>query len=352
MQFGRLLKRAILVRLVPDYFLSLRGERTKVRVIDGFEGGGLRYFKEAAKQATPTLTLPPPKGREAAFQRPVGRALVFLLALFSLPAIAQKADCRVNLARSEKFWVQGKYKESDLELAEAEKICPNNAEIYWRKARNIFSKIDSLPMDKRPRKTELIDAYEEMFRQAQKCAELDPENGMCWEHMAISLGMLCKVRNLVRVMREADDLERYLKKAESLHPIYRAENGAADAMADIYNGLAQFYRQVPDSRITGSMVGARGDIEKSVEYERKAVALEPRHIEYLKELGVSLICYSYRKKSPAAMEEGMKYLAGLLDLPNVKYSDAEDKVHARVLQTPSGAGLLLFILRPGDAQRD
>ena len=257
--------------------------------------------------------------------------LLFVLAAISLPAAAQKMDCRDNLARSEKCWMQGKYLESDRELAEAMKTCPNNAEIYWRKARNIFCKIDSLPLDKRPRKTEQIDAYDEMSRQSQKCADLDPENGMCWLYMAASLGMQIKIRNLLRVMRQVDDLERYFKKAESLHPTYRAENGAADGMADIYNGLGQFYRQVVDSRITKTIVGARGDIEKSVEYQRKAVALEPQHIEYLKELGVSLICYGYRKKSPAAMEEGKKYLTKLQDLPNVKYSDAEDKLHARVL---------------------
>ena len=44
-----------------------------MRVICAFNGKGLRQFKEATNEATPTPTLPPPRGREVVFQQPVKR---------------------------------------------------------------------------------------------------------------------------------------------------------------------------------------------------------------------------------------------------------------------------------------
>jgi hypothetical protein len=49
-----MLKKSFVARLIMNYFLSLGGERIKVRVISAFKGKGLRYFIGAANEATPT----------------------------------------------------------------------------------------------------------------------------------------------------------------------------------------------------------------------------------------------------------------------------------------------------------
>jgi len=84
------------------------------------------------------------------------------------------------------------------------------------------------------------------------------------------------------------------------------------------------------------IVGVCGDLKKSVAYHRKAVAREPKRIEYQKDLAISLLCYGQKHDDKNAVEEGKKILAALQALPNVKYSDPIDKEHAKaILKDPN-----------------
>jgi tetratricopeptide (TPR) repeat protein len=166
---------------------------------------------------------------------------------------------------------------------------------------------------------------------ADKCIALEPNNGNCWQWKGIGIGRRGTTKGILNSLSEIDDLETVFLKAESLKPEYRSENGSANAMGDIYNALGQFYRTVPDWFILKTLFGARGDIDRSVEYQRKAVAREPNRIEYNKELGVSLLCYGQKKNDDKAIAEGRKYLEKVSSLPVLKNSDIVDKDHARIL---------------------
>jgi hypothetical protein len=80
-----MLKKLSYALVAINYFLSLGWERIKsqmlrssanerseggVRVSIAFNGKGLLRFRETANEATPTLTLPHPRGREMVFQHP------------------------------------------------------------------------------------------------------------------------------------------------------------------------------------------------------------------------------------------------------------------------------------------
>jgi len=259
---------------------------------------------------------------------------VFLFSIFLfLPTLvfSQEKDCEQLISRSEELWLKENYDASDQVLLQAEKLCPERAEIYWRLARNIYDRIESLPRHQRPPKQERIQLYEKIIQLSDKCIKLAPEDGNCWLWKGIGLGRRGTTKGILNSLSEIDDLERTWKKAEELQPKYRARDGSANTMGDIYNALGQFYRVVPDWWILKVMFGTRGDIEKSVEYQRKAVAVEPKRIEYNKELGISLICYGQKKKDLKAIEEGKEYLKKVESLPELKPSDRVDKEHCRIL---------------------
>jgi len=256
---------------------------------------------------------------------------LFNWAAFVQAAPGSEAACSGLLAGSEKSWLAGDYEGSDKFLKQAESLCPDLAEIYWREARNIYDRLEALPREKRPGKQESIKLYEQIISLADKCISLDQDDGMCWHWKGVGIGRRGSTKGVLNSLSDLRELESVMNKAETLKPSYRSENGSANAMGDIYDAHGMLYRIVPDWFILKTLFGVRGDMAKSVEYQRKAVALEPQRIEYNKELGVSLICYGQKKNEPQALAEGRKYLQKIENLPIMKNSDRVDKEHARIL---------------------
>lgn len=258
--------------------------------------------------------------------------MVVIAAMLAVVAAAVAADnCDQLAAQAEKLWLARDYNGSDKVLDDAAKQCPKRAELYWRKARNEYDRIENLPRDKKPAKDQLITRYRGIEALAAKCIALDPNDGNCHLWKGIGQGRRGTTQGILSSLREASDLEKSFLKAESLKPQYRAENGSANALGDTYNALGQYYRVVPEWACHIPLLGACGNLQKSVDYQKKAVAREPKRIEYQKELGVSLICHGQKYSKPPEIEEGKKLLQGLAALPNIKPSDEIDKQHAKML---------------------
>jgi hypothetical protein len=258
-----------------------------------------------------------------------------VLALILLPAAGswtQEKSCDELMKEAEAKWLPRDYDGSDQVLEEAKKVCPERAEIFWRLCRNEYDRIEDLPREQKPGRDELIKRYRGIEAWADKCAELDPKDGNCPFWKAVGMGRRGTTQGILNSLSEAKDLEKVLLHAESLHPQYKSENGAANTMGDIYNALGQFYRVLPEWLCTfgiKQIVGVCGDLDKSVDYNRKAAAREPKRIEYQKELGVALLCRGQKKNRPEDVEEGKRILAGIQSLPDVKATDPIDKKHAQ-----------------------
>ncbi len=262
------------------------------------------------------------------------RRLLMVLAFVALPAIfssAQENNCDELVNRAERLWLNDRYEESNRTLDDAMKLCPDRAELYWRKARNNYDILENLPRDQKPPKDVLIERYRELERLGMKCEGLAPQDGNCYLWHSIGMGRRGTTQGVLNSLGDIDEMENLLLKTIELKPPYRAENGVANAMGDACNAIGQFYRVVPDWRFLQWVFGAKGDIDKSVEYQRKAVELEPDRIEYIKELGVSLICRGTKTGSQADIEEGKKVLGKIEDIPAVKPSDIIDRQHAKDL---------------------
>ena len=254
--------------------------------------------------------------------------------IISFNAIASEINCNDLIAESEILWMKYDYDGSEKLLDQAIKLCPDKSESYWRKVRNIYDRIESIPRNNKPEKDALITQYRAMESIGDICIDKDPENGNCLFWKGVAMGRRGTTQGILRSLTEVDELEECFLKAEKLQPQYRSANGANNTLGDTYTALGQLYRLAPEWLCVfpfKQMFGICGDIEKSVGYQRKAVTRESRRIEYIKELGASLLCYGQRKNLPEYVEEAKEMLKSLQTLPEIKLTDAIDKNHAQLL---------------------
>lgn len=270
-------------------------------------------------------------------QRAILTCLVFsmiLLAGAGSGAGGSESDCDRLVAESERLWIDNRFEESNRPIEEAMGLCPDRAEIYWRKARNDYDLIEAIPRESRPPKDELVGRYREMEALGQKCIDLDGDDGTCWLWKGIGMGRRGTTQGILNSLADADEFERVFLKVVSLDPEYRSEDGAANTLGDAYSGLGQLYRVLPEWLCVfplKQIVGVCGDLDKSLEYNRKSVAREPKRIEYAKELGVILLCHGQKRDKPEEIEEAKKIIRELQSYPELKPSDKIDKQHALML---------------------
>ena len=248
--------------------------------------------------------------------------------------IAGEKSCDQLVQDSEKLWMDDKFDESDTLLDEAMELCPNRAELYWRKARNEYLRLEAIPREKKPEDDMLIERYRKLETLADKCIRLDEEDGLCWLFKGVAIGRRGTTQGVLRSLFLAAEVEEAWLKTAALKPQYRAENGAANALGDCYYALGMYYRTVPEWLCyfpLKQIIGTCGSLEKSVDYQRKAVACEPKSIGYHKELAVSLLCHGQEYNRPEEIEEAKRILKELQSFPELKPTCKIDKDHAKML---------------------
>jgi hypothetical protein len=249
--------------------------------------------------------------------------------------IAGNKSCNELIRKSEKLWMDDRFDESDSLLNEAMELCPKRAELYWRMARNEYLRLEAMPRGQKPGTDELIERYRSIEALADRCIELDAEDGLCWLFKGVAIGRRSTTQGILKSLFLAAEVEEAWLKTASLKPRYRAENGAANALGDCYYALGMFYRMVPEWLCyfpLKQIIGTCGSLEKSVEYQRKAVACEPESVGYNKELAVSLLCHGQEYDRPEEIEEAKQILKELQSLPELKPTCKIDKEHARMLR--------------------
>jgi hypothetical protein len=249
-------------------------------------------------------------------------------------ATADEKTCDELIVESEQLWDELKFDESDKRLDEVIKICPELAEAYWRRGRNIYDRLESLPRDQKPEKDELIRQYRELESYADKCIERDENDAQCWLWKGVGIGRRGTTQGVLKSLFMASDVENAWLKAEELGLTYSSKGDRKIAKCGNLYALGMFYRVVPEWLCFfpfKQIVGTCGDMEKSVAYQRKAVACRSAAIEYNKELAVSLLCHGQKYDKPEEIEEAKKLLIALQSLPELMPADKIDKEHARML---------------------
>ncbi len=264
-----------------------------------------------------------------------GPAILALVACFCFSASPGPGESYEELiARSETAYESRDYDATDEVLDRLIELYPDRAEPYWRKARNVYIRYEDLPREKKPDKDTLVKAYDEVIALSQKCMEKDPDDGNCYMWYCVGLGRKGTTEGTFASAMVAPDLEKNMLKGIELAPQYKSASGTANTLGDLYQMAGQFYRIVPEWACAfpiRKVVGTCGDLEKSVEYNRKAAERDPNRIEYVKELGISLVCLGQKRDDPAKVKEGLETLGKVESMKVIKKSDEVDKVHAKML---------------------
>ncbi len=190
---------------------------------------------------------------------------------------------------------------------------PDDPEALWRLARALYEKGELLA-GKVP-DAERLPIYERVQALSRRVQTLDPNNGQGWLWDGVGMGRVATAKGVLSQLFTADDIERLWMRALQTSTRYASASGNSTFPGDVYNGLGQFYRLCPDWAAMKWISGTRGDIDKSVAYNRKLVEAEPRRIEAVKELGVSLLCKAEKQGDAAAAAEGRMWLEKALAIP-------------------------------------
>ncbi len=199
---------------------------------------------------------------------------------------------------------------------------PDDAEALWRLSRAIYEKGEVLAQTVPDRQR--LPLYDRAGELARRVRALEPQNGQgyLWEGAAIARA--ATARGILASLFVADDVERLWLQALETKTRYRMASGISSFPGDVYNGLGQLYRLVPDWTAVEWIAGTKGDIDKSVHYLRLMVQDDPNRLEGLKELGVSLLCKGYKQGDEAAKSEGRMWLTKARALPASYPTDVID----------------------------
>ena len=254
----------------------------------------------------------------------------YFVLVFGLLAasIVFAAGARELLDRSEKLWLENKFVESNKALDDAMSAGPNGkekAEIYWRKSRNLYDMAEGMD---REEKAARMRNYMKMQELCKKCIDMEPNVPECYLFYATGIGREGTQKGILNALGRIKEVEELYLKVIELRPRYRSPHGEGNTLGDAYYALGVFYRLVPEWTPIKLIYKTRGDKKKSVEMMRKAVQLEPERIEYVKELGISLICYGQNRKDQKIIDEGVNQLKKIQGMTEYKPTDKIDKQHA------------------------
>ncbi len=253
---------------------------------------------------------------------------IVALSLFTPPALAADLDPLVQ--QCEDQWVAGQYEASIASCEARLKADPKDIEALWRKARSIYGKGEIMANQGASAATR-IQMYGEVVALGERILAIQPGHGEGLHWYGTGLGRTATAKGVLSSLFMADDIEGAWLGATKSSYRYRAVDGSSSFPADSYYALGQFYRLCPDSSIVKLLTGTRGDIDKSVQWLRKAVADTPNRPEFAKELGVSLLCKAERDDDSAALAEGRQWLQKSLAMPGDKPTDKLDKQQIPVI---------------------
>ena len=202
-------------------------------------------------------------------------------------------------------------------------------EALWRLSRALYEKgevlAQSVPDSQR------MPLYERAGELAVRVEQLDPQNGMGYLWHGAAIAREATARGILASLFSADDVERLWLKALTTKTTYRMDSGISSFPGDVYNGLGQFYRLVPDWSAVEWIAGTKGDIDKSVYYFRLMVKDDPKRLEGVKELGVALLCKGYKQDDDAAKAEGRMWLNKARQMPASYPTDVIDSKQIPVI---------------------
>jgi len=203
-------------------------------------------------------------------------------------------------------------------------------DLYWMKARFMFeigerwSRTDP-NIDK-------VAWYKDMLSAVEAGLALAPGDPHLRFARGIAMGRLGTTRGVLSSLFMAKDVEQdWLAVASSQGFFYQSLGNEELLPCDAYHALGIFYRLVPDWWIIQVIAGTRGDLDRSLDFHRKAVSCKPGDIDNWKELGATELCIADKRKEPAMLAAGLTSLSHALALPATTERERIDHLHSQML---------------------
>ena len=227
-----------------------------------------------------------------------------------------------SLQKADELYAAFKPKEALPELLKVLDLEPQNAEALSKIARVYIDFGDAIPESTADWEAKRLKQYQIAEQYARKAVKADPN--MVWGHfyIAASLGSMATVSPVAKQIDMAAEIRSAIEKAIALDP----QNGFA------YHVYGVWHRKMAEigkmSRMFASIIYGRsiptGNMEKSIEYLNKAVALNPTVIASRLELARSYVAV---ENWPSARN----FLTSIAGLPIQFSDDAKHKQKAEQL---------------------
>jgi tetratricopeptide (TPR) repeat protein len=231
-------------------------------------------------------------------------------------------DIAQAIKQADRLHAEFKPKEAAAELQKVVQLQPRNIEALAKLSRAHIDIGDSIPETSADWRERRIREYRQAESYARQAIKADPNSTWGYFYVAASLGTMAGLLPVARQVEIAEEIRAAAEKAIALDP----QNGFA------YHALGVWHRRLAEigeaSRVVASLWYGRslpkGDLDKSVEFLKRAVSLNPNVIVSRLELARS---HAAREEWSAARAQ----LNVLADLP-IKFSDdAQHKQKAQEL---------------------
>jgi len=203
----------------------------------------------------------------------------------------------------------------------------DDVHLHWRIARDTIHAAEQVPPGKTNRRRAL---YEEALDWAKRGRALEPSCGECCLYEFAARARLLTPSGALPSPGSLRRVGTTLQACLERPPTWR-DGPDQSELGNLYYGAATFYRRLPRARWFEWVAGVRGDRERAVALGRRALSLAPDRIDFLVELGASLLCLAAERDDPETRAEGIAWLERATELPERWPGDATDRERARAM---------------------
>ncbi len=275
-----------------------------------------------------------------------GSVLLALL-LWTLPAVFSESSLRDNLPSAltapknqteyDKYFKLADYYLGKYEFEKALKYCelalkcqPEDSLVRALMCLNYYELAEQLNVKISEESAEKKRTYNQMAKIAEAGIKHSPLRGECYFMRGLAHARLSTTNGIIYSLFMAKGIEQDWLKSLQYPCEYVTPNGE-NLFASSHLALGSYYRLCPAFFLLTLVFGISGDLDKSVDYCKKAFQLDPTRIEIVKEYGISLITRGLHKKNDNDIEKGRELLNMVFSLPYRLKSDPVDVAHSKIL---------------------
>jgi tetratricopeptide (TPR) repeat protein len=241
-----------------------------------------------------------------------------------------ESEYKIYFHRADDEMGQFKFQQSIESCEEALKYKPDDFLIRAMECLDYYEIAEKLDVNKPDEKERKIEIYNKMITIADEGIKCAPDKGECYFMRGLANARLATTKGIFSQLFTAKSIEKDWLVAVDRKSDYTTQHGE-NLQASANLALGVYYRLCPRFFLLRWMFGISGDLDKSVEYCKRAYELDSTRIEIVKEYGVALITRGLDRNDQNDIEEGKAFLRKVPTLPLRLDTDTIDIAHSKML---------------------